>query len=185
MNLIKKRIFPLIFIFVLCSLLNTTFLIWYSSHSLSSIIFHSKRYHVAEQSIYKKHILSNLTSKGIDSNYNYLSLINDPREGGIDSFFLDNKGKVIGSHSLSDNLQATLISIVSQLNDSGIKKGYTNTKEQIPVYFQSINNTYWLITISFPPIVETPYEVSKLIIISIGYSIFVNIFVFSTAVPLF
>jgi len=74
MKLTKKGILTLFFIFVLSSLLNTIFLIWFSSHLLSSYIDINTRYHSAEQSIFKKHIISSVTSKGIDNRYNYISL---------------------------------------------------------------------------------------------------------------
>lgn len=132
---------------------------------------------MAEQSIFKKHIISVVTSKGLDNKYNYISLLNDPREA-VQTFFLDKKGRIIGSHSLSDNLQETLISIVSQLNDRRIPSGYIVTKEQIPVYFELINDSYWLITLSFSARVETSYEVSHFKIVSIAYSVIVNMFIF-------
>lgn len=190
MKLTKKGILTLISIFALSSLLNTAFLIWYSSHLLSSYINNSKRYLDNEKMIYKKHVLESLTRNGIDAKYNYISLLNNPRSEGIEFFFLDKNGKIIGSRSLPkkgffigtfswpDNLETKLSSIVSQLNDRGIPSGYIVTKEKIPVYFELINNSYWLINLSFSPIVETSYEVSHFKIVSIAYSVIVNMFIF-------
>ena len=190
MKLTKKGMLILIFIFVLSSVLNTTFLIWYSSYLLSSYIDRGKQYLLFDQINYKKHVLESLTSKGIDSKYNYISLLNNPRSEGIDSFFLDKNGEIIGSRSLpkkgffigtpslSNNLQAKLSSIVSQLNERGIPSGYIVTKEKIPVYFELINDSSWLITLSFSARVETSYEVSHFKIVSIAYSVIVNMFIF-------
>ena len=69
-------------------------------------------------------------------------------------------------------------SIISQLNDRRIPCGYIVTKEKIPVYFELINDSYWLVTLSSSPIVDTSTEVSHLIFVSITYSVIVNIFLF-------